>query len=48
MEYVVGIGLGDIHTKFHKDWFSHSKVDRVAHRQHRREGKKAKNINNSL
>jgi hypothetical protein len=23
-----GLNCNDIHTKFHKDWFRHSKVDR--------------------
>jgi hypothetical protein len=28
MEYVVVIGLGDVHTDFHEVGFSHSKVHR--------------------
>jgi hypothetical protein len=41
MEYAVGIGLGHIDTKFHKDWFSRSNVDRGTHRHTDRiEGKR--------
>jgi hypothetical protein len=28
MKRVVEMGSDSIHTKFHRDWFSHSKVDR--------------------
>jgi hypothetical protein len=30
MNYAVGLGSGAmiVHTKFHKDWFVHSKVNR--------------------
>jgi hypothetical protein len=28
----------DLHTKFHKDWFSHSKVDRGETQTHRQHG----------
>jgi hypothetical protein len=27
MNYVIEMGWHDVHTKFHKDWFSHSKVN---------------------
>jgi hypothetical protein len=29
----MGVMFHDMHTKFHKDWFRHSKVDRGTHRQ---------------
>jgi hypothetical protein len=34
MKYAVEMGSGNVHTKFHKDWFSHSKVDRGGIRRH--------------
>jgi hypothetical protein len=27
MKYAAEMGSGAMHTKFHKDWFTHSKVD---------------------
>jgi hypothetical protein len=37
MKYAVEMGSGAmiIHTKFHKDWFRHSKVDRGDTQTHR-------------
>jgi hypothetical protein len=33
MKYVVDMGSGAMYTKFHKDWFRHSKADKGrAHR----------------
>jgi hypothetical protein len=28
VKYAVEVGSGVIHTKFHKDWFRHSKVSK--------------------
>jgi hypothetical protein len=39
MKYVIGMGSGvTIHTKFHKDWCRHSKVDRGDTQTYRQQG----------
>jgi hypothetical protein len=38
MKYAAEMGSGVIHTKFHKDWFRHSKVNRRELLTHRQRG----------